>query len=345
LSCHTESMICYQTQWMKDMVGKSGDPNDHEVLPWAASDVTYGLVRTTPDGDKWYTMISWFINIRVGSAHPGFITHMKGVHQDMYHQHYKAMVEYNPDIAWPRGHELQGQFKIHFMEDFHGAQSLGLQLAAGELVMIVDGCPVTSQGAVMAGVDVMNKKKTRKKKNEKKAQLLSAGEYIELLMKGCEFHWVQSTVSVRKYPSMVPLAKRELWDAYTKTLRETTSSVVYEKYKRKILKDFPKTRSWLTWWTRPKIAKMIFKSQMAKALLESDLDTNNHAESGNRDLKRCLVLNLPIAAAAAELFKYCKNAEREYINVRTGRVNPKASKYRGLKVKYPSDKCPDKGPS
>jgi hypothetical protein len=63
---------------MKDMVRKAGDPNDHEVLPWAASNVTYGLIRTVPGGDKWYTMISWFINIRVGSAHPGFITHMKG---------------------------------------------------------------------------------------------------------------------------------------------------------------------------------------------------------------------------------------------------------------------------
>ena len=71
----TDSLICYQTQWMKDMVRKAGDPNDHEVLPWAPSDVTYGLIRTNPGGEKWYTMISWFINIRLGSAHPGFITH------------------------------------------------------------------------------------------------------------------------------------------------------------------------------------------------------------------------------------------------------------------------------
>jgi hypothetical protein len=88
---------------------------------------------------------------------------------------------------------------------------------------------------------------------------------------------------------------------------------------------------------------MIFKSQMALDLVASDLETNNHAESGNRDRKRALGLNLQIAAAAAEMFKYCKNAEREYINVRTGKVRPKVSQYRGRKVQYPSDKCPDKG--
>jgi hypothetical protein len=331
----SDRIYCYQTKWMKEMVNKAGDPSDHEVLPWSTGDVTYGLIRTDPDGVKWYTMISWFINIKVGSAFPGFISHIKGVDQISYQLHFKVMADENPGLV---DDDAQRRFKIYFMQDYDTAQSLGLQRAAGEVSMKLD-VGINLENGILIGATPSSSRRTRA---ENKKKEISAGEYIEELLKGCEFHFLQSVVLVGRYPSMVPVVKRALWRALTTTLQEVLDEVAYNKCRRKILRHFPNTIAWLTWWTRPRIAKMIFKSKMPKDLVNAGLDTNNHAESGNRDLKRALLLNLPIAAAAAELFKYCKHAEREYVNVRTGRVRAKKCQYRGKNAQYPSDTCPDK---
>jgi hypothetical protein len=116
-------------------------------------------------------------------------------------------------------------------------------------------------------------------------------------MKGCLFHFQQSSRRIVSRHAIVPVVRQKEWWELTTILLETNEKLVYEKALSDISNNFPKARSWLAWWKLPSHACQIFPAmwEIEERFLPTLPTTNNRVESKNRDMNRTSgIICLPI---------------------------------------------------
>jgi hypothetical protein len=114
------------------------------------------------------------------------------------------------------------------------------------------------------------------------------GQPMEKHMKGCLFHFKQSSRRLIARHNIVPPTRIGEWEKLISVLLETTEKAVYDKTTSSIYDDFPGARSWLAWWMIPSHAGQIFPAvwRIEERFLENLPTTNNRVESKNRDMNR-----------------------------------------------------------
>jgi hypothetical protein len=142
-----------------------------------------------------------------------------------------------------------------------------------------------------------------------RSRAMDAGAYITAHYEGCDFHYKQTVTGVAKSHDSVPPAKVNEWKRLTGLLKTEPDEGKFDEHVAAIRRKFPMTKAWLKWWTRPRVAAMIFKCKKTMSAENSKGTTNNHAESNNRDQKRFLELNLDFAPAAVQKYMYVHNEE------------------------------------
>jgi hypothetical protein len=252
-------------------------------------------------------MTNWFFNAKLNKGVPGFESFVRGKGTEGLRRHFFNMFVFNPSLYYPRGQDHAGRVKLRFMADFDLAQRLALVLAAGDTVLWI-------RDAKMRNVALEPDSWDEEAKRE--------GKYMECQLEGCLFHFKQSCTKHSQVHANVPPHLKAKFNQLTSVLlNPQTSLQQYEAAIAAIRSTFPNLNTWITWWTRDAIAKMIFP--VKKIVHDSHGTTNNLSEANNRDQKRFLALHLDLTPAALQKFYYAKNEQTDYENVRTGAAKPR----------------------
>lgn len=83
----------------------------------------------------------------------------------------------------------------------------------------------------------------------------------ELYIRGCLFHWRQSTIRIRDSP-IISQEKRADFENLTKALIDVADPDEFDRVASLLDSEFPEARPWTKWWLTPSNARQIFPSQM-----------------------------------------------------------------------------------
>ena len=150
-------------------------------------------------------------------------------------------------------------------------------------------------------------------------------------LKGCYFHFMQSVRNVKNNGNIVQESKVSEFEALTSEMYRATIMHDFETTVNEIRQKFPKTKTWINWWTQPGHRILIFAA-CRNSELEEELrkfynmpTTNNVVESNNRNVNRFLSYkDMPIVVAAFDVFRFCKHETRQLHGIRSGLVVPQA---------------------
>ncbi|KAG2216612.1 hypothetical protein INT45_000412 [Circinella minor] len=95
-----------------------------------------------------------------------------------------------------------------------------------------------------------------------------------------------------------------------------------------ILKEFPKVKNWINWWTQPINAAMIFRSHevLQPELQDHHIRISNGTESFHRDLYRIVQTKQSILDTLPHIFSYLKNDAANFERVDKGTNSKNISK-------------------
>jgi hypothetical protein len=150
-------------------------------------------------------------------------------------------------------------------------------------------------------------------------------------LKGCYFHFMQSVRNVKNNGNIVPASKVSEFEALTNEMYRATTMQVFESTVNEIRQKFPKSKTWINWWTQPGHRILIFAACRSSELEEELRNfynmptTNNVVESNNRNVNRFLSYkDMPIVVAAFDVFRFCKHETRQLDGIRSGLIVPQA---------------------
>ncbi|KAF9540762.1 hypothetical protein CPC08DRAFT_770741 [Agrocybe pediades] len=151
---------------------------------------------------------------------------------------------------------------------------------------------------------------------------LKEAEKAEL---GCNFHFSESTERLKKNGSLIPPEKIGNFDhyirilLYSKTTREDFDSAV-----QSIQKEFPRIKSWLSWWLRPTIASMIFPvcSVVDKDVTFKVPKTSNPVEHSHSLLHHATGTDYDIIPGIQKLKLRVDELEAQYKAIQDGHFDP-----------------------
>ncbi len=89
-------------------------------------------------------------------------------------------------------------------------------------------------------------------------QLLADGAK---LLKGCEQHFHNAVTRIKRIGSIIPVEDEKKFKNLAMKLCSVPNQEGFEAIAHRIVKKWPRTSTWLAWWTRESHASMIFKSQ------------------------------------------------------------------------------------
>jgi RecQ family ATP-dependent DNA helicase len=144
-------------------------------------------------------------------------------------------------------------------------------------------------------------------------------------LKGCYFHLCQSIKSVSHNSHVVPNGLQDEFKRLAHAMYTATTMSQFNDAVSGISQRFPRANKWLTWWTAPSHAGLIFPAFRASEL-GGDLmrfynmpTTNNISESHNRKVNRFIAYKeMPPVVAVHDAFKYCEMEVRELSAIRSG---------------------------
>jgi hypothetical protein len=263
---------------------------------------------------------------------PVFTTWQRRLHAAAYAIQWENVFLYGK-ILTPNGTVLIAGFVL----DFSDAQRLGLQIAYGRHLARFEGAQLPR---------ISHDEAADRRHAEK-------GKSILNYVKGCAFHWGQSTNRVARIA--VPLGQEAVWNKLVKKLMDRDLTVVVWKDTwKQIVKKFPKCQKWAKWWMHPDRAWMAFpcmKNQTPEWKLNAP-STNNNAEAFNRDEQRMMSTYMPVAVSVLSTHVYAHNVRMDYHAVESGQAPPRPDrrgKSRGKRQQsrqcsndeHPLGKCPE----
>ena len=146
-------------------------------------------------------------------------------------------------------------------------------------------------------------------------------------LKGCFFHWKQSVKHVAHNANVVPIHMQAAFTALADNIYNAADMPQFEEAVQCMQQRFPKSRTWMRWWTQPGHRILIFRacrnSELQEELQEFfNMPTaNNVVESNNRTINRFLSYKqMPVVVAAHDVFKFCQHEIRQIRGIRTGHV-------------------------
>ncbi|KAG2219291.1 hypothetical protein INT45_011306 [Circinella minor] len=140
------------------------------------------------------------------------------------------------------------------------------------------------------------------------------------LLKGCYFHYQQSVERVSKNGAVVIHERREEFIDYTYLLYTAMTIAVFQNTANMILREFPRVKNWINWWTQPMNAVMIFRSHevLQPELQDHHIRTFNGTESFHRDLYRIVQTKQSILDTLPRIFSYLKNDAANFERIAKG---------------------------
>ncbi|KAF9555016.1 hypothetical protein CPC08DRAFT_766248 [Agrocybe pediades] len=164
---------------------------------------------------------------------------------------------------------------------------------------------------------------------------------------GCNFHFSESAERLKKNSSLIPPEQIGVFDhylrvlLYAKTTREEFDEVV-----QKLQKEFPRVKSWISWWLRPTIASMIFpvcsvvdpkdSSQVPK--------TSNPVEHSHSLLHHATGTDYDLITGMRKLKLHIDELEAQYKAIKDGHFNPPAPRDSRPKTKKQFDENDGRAP-
>lgn len=118
----------------------------------------------------------------------------------------------------------------------------------------------------------------RTEDNRNVEELQAASQKI---LKGCNYHFEAGVTRVSKITGAVPQGSAESFKARVKGLIDATDVAMFQTRAKVIIRDFPKTETWLRWWMRDAHASMLFTSlrKMEPHIWNGMPDTSNAEEA------------------------------------------------------------------
>lgn len=106
-------------------------------------------------------------------------------------------------------------------------------------------------------------------------------DIAEASQKGCYEHFETGTRRLKKHPHLVPPEHFALFDAHLKALFAASDVPMFKKECAAMLRTFPNIDGWLSWWMRPRQARMLFPAYrtMDEQQWNSTPNTTNAEES------------------------------------------------------------------
>jgi hypothetical protein len=103
----------------------------------------------------------------------------------------------------------------------------------------------------------------------------------EKLLKGCNQHFRAGVTRIKKISGVVPPGSGEAFENRVKALLDATDLASFLSRAEVVIRDFPKTESWLRWWMRESHASMLFVShrKMEAYVWDRMPDTTNAEEA------------------------------------------------------------------
>lgn len=100
-------------------------------------------------------------------------------------------------------------------------------------------------------------------------------------IKGCEYHYDESSVRLAKNGNIIPREKQQEFKAATQKLRRLKDRDRFDLHVAYMRLEYPKAASWLDWWLHPLVSPKLFPAckVMVEALWKSLPSTNNAEES------------------------------------------------------------------
>jgi hypothetical protein len=81
------------------------------------------------------------------------------------------------------------------------------------------------------------------------------------VLRGCKEHFRSGVTRISRIGGVIPVEQRDVFVEQTVRLVSSPTDEEFIQQARQIIRDFPKTASWLEWWLRPAHASMLFESQ------------------------------------------------------------------------------------
>jgi len=106
-------------------------------------------------------------------------------------------------------------------------------------------------------------------------------EDASCLLRGCQEHFRAGVTRLSRISGVIPVEKRHAFVQRAVALLSVPTEDEFSLRAKLILRDFPKTASWLNWWIRPAHASMLFEAhrKMDIAIWEAIPVTTNAEEA------------------------------------------------------------------
>lgn len=107
------------------------------------------------------------------------------------------------------------------------------------------------------------------------------GTASEKLLKGCRQHFRSGVTRISKINGVVPQGSTEAFKGRVDALLEADDVEMFMSRAEVVIREFPRTETWLRWWMRDAHASMLFTSQrkMEPHIWEQMPDTTNAGEA------------------------------------------------------------------
>ena len=130
------------------------------------------------------------------------------------------------------------------------------------------------------------------------------------LLKGCEFHFMESVRRVKVASGVIPFEMRDDFHSRAMGLMKIASMEEFDLAANALLNDYPSIRNWISWWRNPENASMIFLSHrtMDPELWKALPNTTNPEEALHYSLYHHGT-KLPFIARAITLHRFASLLE------------------------------------
>ncbi|KAF8886874.1 hypothetical protein CPB84DRAFT_1535529 [Gymnopilus junonius] len=144
----------------------------------------------------------------------------------------------------------------------------------------------------------------------------------ERLLKGCREHFRAGVIRISKISGVIPPNMRDEFIARALALLDAPSSEDFIALVNLLVRDFPKTKSWMDWWVRPSVASMLFESErkMNTDLWDSLPDDNNAEEAMHWKLYSACGRDHELLEGFYSLYSVAVYFERLHAGAREGKL-------------------------
>jgi hypothetical protein len=143
----------------------------------------------------------------------------------------------------------------------------------------------------------------------------------ETLIKGCQEHYRAGVTRISKISAIIPPDQKEDFQYTAMQLLKKESAQAFMEATKELGKQYPELNDWIAWWSRPAVARQLFKShrEMDEDIWNSMPDTNNAEEAMHGKIYRAVGKDLDILKGISQLCAFAQTVEKTYASAISGR--------------------------